>query len=346
MATKNFSQMTTKKLNALLATASDEDKAKIQEVLQARAAVAAEPTPDHTVGGAESTDVIMDELTPEEQAQVDAAEANGGKVAKAPRLTDDERQAIVDKLKAEVVGHKCQVLPMGKAEWANGVVTGIMNDKRANNIMLNIKLEDGRLVRKMHNAETLRVLDETVELTAGRRGRQASTEPKVDTPWDTMEDEITAIAGNVGRVASLDGVELGRVTTIVPDKRVKMLLYRIIVPGDETTPAKTIHKSKNANLVFAELDAEGQKIQDDFIARRSKIVSRIPQTPAQKLAQAELDLQKANERVVAAQARVAQLEALIEKLRAEAEATVAQAEAAEAPEETAEQPAAEADELA
>ena len=36
MATKNFAQMTTKKLNALLATASDEDKAAIEAVLEAR----------------------------------------------------------------------------------------------------------------------------------------------------------------------------------------------------------------------------------------------------------------------------------------------------------------------
>ena len=36
MATKKFSQMTTKKLNALLATASDEDKAEIEAVLAAR----------------------------------------------------------------------------------------------------------------------------------------------------------------------------------------------------------------------------------------------------------------------------------------------------------------------
>lgn len=49
MATKKFNQVTTKKLNALLATASDEDKAAIEAVLaareQAQAPAAAEEAP-------------------------------------------------------------------------------------------------------------------------------------------------------------------------------------------------------------------------------------------------------------------------------------------------------------
>lgn len=340
MAKKNFSQMTTKKLNALLATASDDDKAAITQELNARAAIAAEPASDHTVGGAESNDVIIgDELTPEEQAQVDAAEANGGKVAKAPRLSEEERTALVNQLKSEVVGHKCQVLPMGKAEWADGVITGIMNDKRANNIMLNIKLADGRVVRKMHNAETLRVLDETVELVGAKRGRVAG-EPKAETPWDTMEDEIATASEHVGKVASLEGVELGRIMTIVPDKRVKKLLYRIVVPGTETEPAKTLHKVVSAPLTYADFDEDGKKIHDDFVARREKIANKAPLTLEERIAQAELDLQKANERLVAAQAKVKATEELIAKLRTEAESIVAQADGVPA------EAAPEADELA
>ena len=70
MATKKFNQMTTKKLNALLATASDEDKAVIEAVLadreQARAKEATEETVEETP------------LTPEEEAAIKAAEENGG----------------------------------------------------------------------------------------------------------------------------------------------------------------------------------------------------------------------------------------------------------------------------
>ena len=63
MATKKFAQMTTKKLNALMATASDEDKNAIEAVLaareQAQAPKAAEETAEETP------------LTPEEEAEND-----------------------------------------------------------------------------------------------------------------------------------------------------------------------------------------------------------------------------------------------------------------------------------
>src|SRR5699024_7601196 len=60
MATKKFSQMVTKKLNALLATASDEDKKAIEAVLAAReqapAAPAAPAAPEAT---AEETPALL-----------------------------------------------------------------------------------------------------------------------------------------------------------------------------------------------------------------------------------------------------------------------------------------------
>ena len=59
MATKKFNQMTTKKLNALLATASDEDKAAIEAVLaareQAQTLAATEEAPAATEETAEET---------------------------------------------------------------------------------------------------------------------------------------------------------------------------------------------------------------------------------------------------------------------------------------------------
>ena len=75
MVTVKFSQMTTKKLNALLATASDEDKAAIEAVLAAREQAQA-PKAETPA----ETPVYEDEtpLTPEEEAALKAAEENGG----------------------------------------------------------------------------------------------------------------------------------------------------------------------------------------------------------------------------------------------------------------------------
>ena len=80
MTTKKFSQMTTKKLNALLATASDEDKKAIEAVLAAREQAQAPAAPAAPEATAEETPASEEEtqLSPEEEAAIKAAEENGG----------------------------------------------------------------------------------------------------------------------------------------------------------------------------------------------------------------------------------------------------------------------------
>ena len=69
MATKNFSQMTTKRLTALLETASEEDKVKINEVLEKRAA-ALQPKTDVAENEIETENA---ELSDEEKADVETS---------------------------------------------------------------------------------------------------------------------------------------------------------------------------------------------------------------------------------------------------------------------------------
>jgi len=332
MAKKNFSQMTSKKLNALLATASDKDKALIEQELAARqAATEAQENLDNSpVGGIEGDEAIESELTDEEKALVEAAEANGGKVPAKPKMTEEERSALIEELKANVVGHRCNVLPAGKAEWVGGYVSGIMNDKRATNILLVIKTDDNRTVRKMHTAETLRVLDEVVEKAATIHRGRASKADK-GTPWDTLEEEIQKAAEHVGKkcvFTEFKGKDLteGRIMSIVPDKRVKKLLYRIVVEEGELK--KTVHKAVTTELKLEDFDEAGQKIHDDFLSRREAIASKEPLTLAQRIAKAENDLQKAEERVAAANAKLEAMKDLVAKLKAEAENTVEDAQAA------------------
>ena len=118
MATKKFSQMTTKKLNALLATASDEDKKAIEAVLAAReqaqapaAPAAPEATAEETPAAPEAT-AEETQLSPEEEAAIKAAEENGGlnplyngskaTQEKKPKMPDEDRHALAEELKKNV----------------------------------------------------------------------------------------------------------------------------------------------------------------------------------------------------------------------------------------------------
>ena len=105
MTTKKFAQMTTKKLNALLATASDEDKKAIEAVLAAREQAQTPKAEEIAeVSAAEETS-----LTPEEEAAIKAAEENGGinplyngskaTQEKKPKMTDEERHTLAEELK-------------------------------------------------------------------------------------------------------------------------------------------------------------------------------------------------------------------------------------------------------
>src|SRR5574344_1904768 len=162
MAQKNFKQMSTKKLNALLETASEEEKAQIQEVLNTRNAASA-----GAGAGQPAT-----ELTEEEQATIAAAEADSNankpeneapKKEKAPKMTDEERVALAEKLRTEAVDHKCQDVPFNSIEWVDGVVVSIIEHKRITKVMYAVKTDDGRRVVKAHDSQLSKILEETVE---------------------------------------------------------------------------------------------------------------------------------------------------------------------------------------
>ena len=72
--------MTTKKLNALLATASDEDKKAIEAVLAAREQAQDPAAPEATAEETPAAPASEEEtqLSPEEEAAIKAAEENGG----------------------------------------------------------------------------------------------------------------------------------------------------------------------------------------------------------------------------------------------------------------------------
>lgn len=375
MATKEFNQMTTKKLNALLATASDEDKAAIEAVLaareQAQAPAATEEAPAATEETAEETP-----LTPEEEAAIKAAEENGGlnplyngskaTQEKKPKMTDEERHALAEELKANI-NHRCQAVPFNTAEWVDGYIAGVIEEKRSNKVLYAIKTDDGRRIVKVHDSNLVRIFDEVIVLEKKARTRKAKDGDVEKVEWtpEAIAEEVNKIIGNVGKTVEIEkyrttdenGEERietisGRIVAIVPDKRTQRLLYRISVPTPiEGNPlaAKIIHKVVTVEglQIAEEFDAEGQELNAKYCDRREAAAARTLLTPQDRVIRREENLKKAEEKLQKATEELEVKKKQLEEAKAELDAYLA-AQIGETPAEepAAETPAEETDPLA
>lgn len=331
MATKKFSQMTTKKLNALLATASDEDKKAIEAVLAAREQVQAPAAPEATAEEILAAPASEEEtqLTPEEEAAIKAAEENGGfnplyngskaTQEKKPKMTDEERHALAEELKKNV-NHRCQAVPFNTAEWVDGYIAGVIEEKRSNKVLYAIKTDDGRRIVKVHDSNLVRILDEVVEPEKKTRTRKAK-DPADKVEWtpEAIAEEVNEVIGNVGktvefekyRITDENGEEhiemvVGRIVAIVPDKRAQRLLYRISVPTPiEGNPlaTKTMHKVTTSEglKIAEEFDEEGAQLNAKYTERREAAATRTPLTPQDRYIRCEENVKKAEEKLQKAQ---------------------------------------------
>lgn len=347
MAQKNYAQMPTKKLNALLETVTDEsEKAAIEMVLAERGQLAPGDNAPATVNP-------NAELSAEEQAAIDAANGTDADAsekqaatAKKVKPTDEERAALAAKLREEAVGHKCQVVPFNSIEWVNGVIVAIVEEKRTNKCLYAVKADDGRRIVKAYGSELIKISDEVVELTRTPRGGK-SNEELPEWTHEEIEKAVQEVIGNVGKQISYVetgalGAEienaptiLGRIISLVPNKRNHTILYRIeIQPAEdapEGTPKKYAHKvTTNDMLAIAEeLDDEGKKINEAFIARRNgERKTPTAKTPEEALAIAEQQLKKAEEHKAKAEASIEKWTAKIEEIKAKIGKDNSEAEAA------------------
>lgn len=325
MAQKNFTQMPTKKLNALLATASDEDKVLIEKVLEQRN-VAKDAIPN----------TISAELTQEEQEAIEKAEnstshsqnavAKKQVTTKEPKMTDEQREALANELRGTVVNHRCSVVPFNTLEWVEGVIVGIIEEKRTNKVLYAVKTDDGRRIVKAYGSDLIKISDEVVEPIKKSRGRKTKLDEngnpitKVIGLWsdDDIEKAINEVIGNVGKTVSypktgamgvvIEGVtETGRIVSLVPNKRQHTILYRIEVDqpnATEDSEKKYAHKvSSNTNLIIAEdLDEIGKKINESFVNRHNNISVKVKRTPIEVLNDAKAAVLKAEENVEKANA--------------------------------------------
>lgn len=368
MATKKFLQMTTKKLNALLATASDEDKKAIEAVLaareQAQVSVSGE-TQSEVANFVQEFEDTENPLTPEEEAAIKAAEENGGinpmsnsskaTQEKKPKMTDEDRHALAEELKKNV-NHRCQAVPFNTAEWVDGYIAGVIEEKRSNKVFYAIKTDDGRRIVKVHDSNLIRILDEVVELEKKARTHKAK-DPADKIEWtpEAIAEEVNEVIGNIGkmvefekyRITDENGEEhiemvIGRIVAIVPDKRAQRLLYRISVPAPiEGNPlaTKTMHKVVKAGgiKIAEEFDEEGAQLNAKYLERREAAATRTPLTLQDRVIRCEENVKKAEEKLQKVQEELEAKKKQLEDAKNELDeylAGQANGETAEAPAET------------
>lgn len=370
MTTTKFSQMTTKKLNALLATASDEDKKAIEVVLAAREQAQAPAAPAAPEATAEETPAAPaseeeTQLSPEEEAAIKAAEENGGlnplyngskaTQEKKPKMADEDRHALAEELKKNV-NHRCQAVPFNTVEWVDGYIAGVIEEKRSNKVLYAIKTDDGRRIIKVHDSNLVRILDEVVEPEKKARARKAK-DPADKVEWtpEAIAEEVNEVIGNVGKTVEFEkyrttdenGEEhiemvVGRIVAIVPDKRAQRLLYRISVPAPiEGNPlaTKTMHKIVKAEgiKIAEEFDEEGAQLNAKYLERREAAATRTPFTPQDRVIRCEENVKKAEEKLQKAQEELEAKKKQLEDAKKELDeyfADQANGETAEAPAET------------
>lgn len=366
MTTKKFAQMATKKLTALLETANDEDRAQIEAVLAAREQAVTPETDEVSVAGINGvTEVeVGGELTPEEEAALQAAEANNGinpmytgrTATPKQKMTDEERHALAEELKKNV-NHRCQAVPFNTAEWIDGYIAGVIEEKRTNKVLYAIKTDDGRRIVKVHDSNLIRIMDEVIE--PERKPRTKRTKDSVErAEWtpEILADEVSAVIGNVGkqvefekyRTADEDGNEkiemvTGRIVAIVPDKRTQRLLYRISVPAPvdgNPLATKTMHKVVTADglIIAPEFDTEGAELNAKYCERREAAATRTPLTPQDRVIRCEENLKKAEEKLAKAQEELKAKKKQLEDAKAELDAYLTAQQTAAAPVEADDEP--------
>lgn len=347
MATKNFAKMTTKKLNALMATASDEDKKAIEEVLAAREQALNEDTEE--------------QLSPEEEAAIKAAEENDGlnplyngsksTQEKKQKMTDEERHVLAEELKANI-NHRCQVVPFNTAEWIDGYIAGVIEEKRTNRVLYAIKTDDGRRVAKVHDSNLIRVLDETIEPEKKARARKVKdSADRVEWTPEVIAEEANKVIGNVGKTVTFEKYRTvdengeehaemvsGRIVAIVPDKRTQRLLYRISIPAPvEGNPlaTKIMHKVVKADGfdIAEEFDAEGAELNAKYMERREAAAARTPITPQDRVVRCEENVKKAEEKLQKIQEELEAKKKQLEDAKKELEAYFAAQEGSNTKEE-------------
>jgi len=319
MATKNFEKLTTKKLNALLNSASEEEKALIQAELDKRSeaqAAAASAQENMEAKGKGHYEMEASELSPEEQAIVDAAEAEekAGKATSKKTnlsLTPEEIEARKAEM-TENIGHVVKVMPNGEVEWMEGYISGVQHDKRSNACMYIVKV-NGKTVRKAYGAKSLIITEEVKEIVKAKEAKVAG-EPRAKRTYEEAEELRDNAKPNIGRYAMLPvGEEKIKVYAngIMLDKRSNAVLYAF-----KNEEGKTLYKAvdnKSIEWLDEWNEEKRNRASSEYAATKAGL------NPKQKLEALAAKVEKAKEALAKAQERLDSLMALYEPAKAACE---------------------------
>lgn len=349
MATKKFAQMSTKKLNALLETASEEDAVAIKAILESRNAQQAgtQASKEVELSDEEKQAIAAAEkaAAPEETETAGEEKKKGGRKA-SPKMSEEELLEA-EKLAKENVGHRCSVLLPGTAVRVDGTILTTLKDKRAMQVYYQIETDaiddmESRKIYKKYGSEEITVLDEVVELKKKPASKARVAKAKMDAgEWEAEAEAIKEVAGaNVGKTVQLDENTTGRIVSLLNDKRSGGMYYRIEFE-DELGMKKVCHKvinytkAEDGSIVLAELeglaaelDEKGQEMNQAFQERKAR-EPRKTLTPEEKVLAAEEALKKAEASLVKAQETLESRKTALATAKAELAAKHdAQAEAA------------------
>lgn len=292
----NLQKVSTKKLQSMLATASEELAAEINAILVERGIgqTSSEEDQISSEEGLEATDEDAEFLKSLEDQDKPAKPAK----TSSNKLTYEEAQAQAKELETNI-GHKCRVVPFNSIEWTEGYIAGVVADKRSCKVLYAIVLNDGKRIVKAFDAKFLEIMEEKVETT--RRARKTSSAEKLD---DEKLMELAAeLSGFIGHHVEYEPTKeiyilvegqpklqeklTGILKAIVPDKRSGRCLLRIeneLVVWDfknqiEKTERLVTHKVSVADDVKI-LDTFDEEAKNSYIARKENRLALSNLTPA------------------------------------------------------------------
>lgn len=175
-------------------------------------------------------------------------------------------------------GHLVKAVPYGEAEWYDGYIKNVTLEPRTNKVMYEIKLNDGRTIRKVHSNKLLTILPELANVPEKQPRQKVEREELND---EQITDLYRTYAPLIGTILEHNGAT-GRVVGLVLDKRVNMLLARIKVINEEGE--RFIHKSlKPEDLELAIADELTEELAANWLERFERRINKAEVTKEEKI---------------------------------------------------------------
>lgn len=297
MATKNFAKMTTAKLNALMGTASEEDKALIITELKARGEYVEQAAPMGQAEGQAYNDPDYQPSDEDEKAWAEAEKAEelkaeGKKPEKPAKKTAEELAALCEELKANI-NHKVTTLDGTGLGVIEGVIIGVYKVTSAGQVFYRVKTTSGEVISRAYNR--VNVFDEVV--ASERKVRESTKKTLTE---EEISNMVTAAKAQVGKLVTLANGAVGRITGVMLDKRVNLVMYKItiVTPAEGVETGKMLYRvvSSTDITIEAEFDEEGTKLQERLQARKERQDNpKVTKTIQERFTAAAAALEKAKE---------------------------------------------------